>query len=110
MSFTAFVGGTAILPDRLLEEAVVVCRDGKIASVGKSKPPKGAQLVDLKGGYLSPGFVDIHVHGGNGADFMDGTPEAVVTACLAHAKHGTTTIFPTTTTGSPEQILEMLGA
>ncbi len=67
-------------------------------------------MVDAGGGYISPGFVDLHVHGGAGADFMDGTVAAVQTACRAHARHGTTTIFPTTTTGSPEQILGMLSA
>lgn len=41
---------------------------------------------------------------------MDGTPDAVRTACRAHLRHGTTTIFPTTTTGSPEQIHSMLNA
>jgi N-acetylglucosamine-6-phosphate deacetylase len=50
------------------------------------------------------------VHGGAGADFMDGTPEAVVAAARAHARHGTTTLFPTTTTGSEEQIAAMLRA
>lgn len=50
----------------------------------------------------------MHVHGGANADFMDGSVDAVRTACQAHARHGTTTIFPTTTTGSPEQITAML--
>jgi N-acetylglucosamine-6-phosphate deacetylase len=110
MTCIAFVGGTVILPDRVVDGVGVVCRDGVITSVGKAKPPSGAQIIDLRGAYLSPGFVDIHVHGGNGADFMDATLNAVTTACIAHAKHGTTTIFPTTTTGSPDQILAMLDA
>ena len=110
MTCTAFVGGTAILPDRLLEDAVVVCRDGLIASVGRRPPPKSARVVDLRGAWLAPGFIDIHVHGGNGADFMDGSLDAVRTACLAHLRHGTTTIFPTTTTGSATQLLAMIKA
>jgi N-acetylglucosamine-6-phosphate deacetylase len=97
-----FHNGTAILPDRLLPDAVVVCEGGRITRVGRArKLPRDATLVDAKGGYLAPGFVDIHVHGGDGADFMDGTADAVRAACRAHARHGTTTIFPTTTTGSP---------
>ncbi len=94
----------------MIETATVVCRDGKIVSVGNAELPEDAQRIDLHGDFLSPGFVDIHVHGGNGADFMDATVEAVATACLAHAKHGTTTIFPTTSTGSPEQIMAMIDA
>jgi N-acetylglucosamine-6-phosphate deacetylase len=107
-----FTHVTAILPDRLMVDAWVLCEDGKIVTVSTKKPKVLAetQIVDGRGGYLSPGFIDIHVHGGDGADFMDGTSEAVRLACRAHARHGTTTIFPTTTTGSPEQIHAMLDA
>ena len=47
--------------------------------------------------YLAPGFVDLHVHGGDGADFMDGTAEAFRTVCRCHARHGTTSLTPTST-------------
>lgn len=110
MSSVIFLNGTLILPDRLLPDGMVLCRNGKIVSAGKANKrlPEDAQIIDAKGGYISPGFIDIHVHGGDGADFMDGTPEAVANACRAHARHGTTTIFPTTTTGSVEQIMAMI--
>ena len=112
MSLLVLLNGTAILPDGLIENAMVVCQGGVITSVGpaRRKVPAGAEVIDAKGGYISPGYVDIHVHGGAGADFMDGTVEAVRTACQAHARHGTTTLFPTTTTGSPAQIEAMLAA
>jgi N-acetylglucosamine-6-phosphate deacetylase len=108
-----FGNGTAILPDRLLSDAVVVCSKGKIVAVGASRKvrvPRGAEFIDARGGYISPGFVEMHVHGGDGADFMDGTADAVRTAVRAHTRHGTTSIFPTTTTGSPAQIDAMLNA
>lgn len=110
MSALAFVNGAAVLSDSLLEDAVIVCKRGRIVFVGKDlrRIPPEAKTIDAKGGYLSPGFIDIHVHGGGGADFMDGTAEAVRTVCRAHARHGTTTIFPTTTTGSPDQIMAMI--
>lgn len=113
MSSLVITHGTAILPDRVIENAAVHCLNGRIAWVGaagRKKTPAGAEVVDARGGYISPGFVDIHVHGGAGADFMDGTAEAVRTVCRAHARHGTTTLFPTTTTGSPAQITAMLQA
>lgn len=112
MSRLLFVNGSVVLPDRVLEDGVVECVDGRIARVGRAKGrlPIGAEVIDAGGGFIAPGFVDIHVHGGAGADFMDGTVEAVVTACRAHARHGTTTLFPTTTTGSPAQIQAMLAA
>ena len=105
-----FVNGTVILPDRLLRGATVECTGGRIRRIGRGRPPRGATVVDAAGGYVSPGFVDLHVHGGNGADFMDGTAEAVRTACQAHARHGTTTIFPTTTTGTEAQLAAMIAA
>jgi N-acetylglucosamine-6-phosphate deacetylase len=109
MSQLAFTG-TLILPDRLSPATTVLCRDGHIVSIGRRQPPRGVPVVDLGTGYLSPGFVDMHVHGGQGADFMDGNLAAVQTACRAHALHGTTSLFPTTTTGSPAQIAAMLSA
>ena len=106
-----FQNATAILPDRLLPEACIMVRDGVIEKVKPGlRPPKNATVIDAKGGYLSPGYIDVHVHGGGGADFMDGQAEAVRTACQVHARHGTTTIFPTTTTGSPEEIHAMIAA
>ncbi len=107
-----FVNVTAILSDRLIENAVVVCHDGVIQSVDTHQSGASLQgnIIDGRGGYLSPGYIDIHVHGGGGADFMDGSVEAVRTACIAHARHGTTTLFPTTTTGSPASIFAMFQA
>lgn len=103
---------TAILRDRLLPNARLVLREGRIAELGRAgkRAPRDAQVLDARGGWVSPGFVDVHVHGGGGADFMDGTPEAVRTVCAIHARHGTTTIFPTTTTGTPLEIHEMVAA
>lgn len=103
---------TAILPDKLLPDARLIIRGGRIEKVGRAtaRLPKGAAVIDAQGGYVSPGFIDIHVHGGAGADFMDGTVQAVRTTCRAHARHGTTTIFPTTTTGAPEEIHAMIAA
>ncbi len=110
MSSVLFSNVTAILPDRLLESAFVWCENGKIKSVTTHRPKGQVTEVDGRGRHLSPGFVDIHVHGGRGHDFMDGTVEAIRGACLAHLHHGTTTIFPTTTTGSSDQIHAMLNA
>src|SRR5688500_7784262 len=108
-----FRNGTAILPDRLVPNAAVLCSAGKIIAVGpasKVRAPKDAVVVDARGGYISPGFVELHVHGGDGADYMDGTVEAVRVSNRAHTRHGTTSICPTTTTGSPAQLDAMLKA
>lgn len=103
--------GNVILPDRVLPDGVVLCERGRIVEVSRRKRlPREARVIDAGTGYISPGFVDIHVHGGAGADYMDGTAEAVRTANRAHRRHGTTTIFPTTTTGSPEEVERMIAA
>ena len=106
-----FHKGRIILGDRLLEEAALVVSEGRILEIGPAEEVlsrTSGERIDLAGAYLSPGYVDLHVHGGMGADYMDGTPEAVITANRAHARHGTTTIFPTTTTGSRAQLERML--
>src|SRR5262245_11225758 len=108
-----FLNGTLILPDRLVPDGVAVARGGRIRRIGRRRDisvSKTAEVVDVRRGWLAPGFVDIHVHGAAGADYMDGTEAAVRTANRCHARHGTTTIFPTTTTGSRTQNEAMLGA
>lgn len=112
MPVISFLGGTAVLPDRLVEDAVVVCRNGTITYVGNSQKrvPSSSAVIDAKGDFICPGFIDIHIHGGGGCDVMDGTVDAVRAVCRAHAKHGTTTLFPTTSTGSESQIHAMLRA
>src|SRR6056297_100379 len=117
-----FYNGNIVLPDRLLKAGIVVCEDGRIVDVAAtgqipipaSSTPANSQqadeLIDLRGAFLAPGFIDLHVHGGAGHDFMDGSEQAIAAACRAHLSHGTTTIFPTTTTGSPEQLHVMLQA
>lgn len=104
--------GKLILSDRVLEDGEIQVRDGQIAAVGNraelAPPPEGAMTVDAGDGYIGPGFIDLHVHGGAGADFMDGTDEAFATVLAAHARHGTTSIVPTTTAARHEQILAML--
>src|SRR5439155_17519597 len=58
--------------------------------------------------FVAPGFIDLHVHGGAGADFMDGTHEAFTTVCRAHARHGTTSLTPTSTVARHDQTLRFL--
>jgi N-acetylglucosamine-6-phosphate deacetylase len=102
--------GNLVLPDSVLPDAFLLIRSGKIASIQTECPSWSGPIIELKSGYVSPGFIDIHVHGGGGADYMDGTVEAVKKANRAHLRHGTTTIFPTTTTGTPEQLERMVQA
>ncbi len=99
--------GRLVLPDRIVSRGLLEVRDGRIYAIRRQA---GAAEVDAEDGYIVPGYIDIHVHGGGGADYMDGDPEAIRVANRAHAARGTTTLFPTTTTGSPAQISRMLNA
>ncbi len=71
---------------------------------------EGAETVDGNGLYASAGFIDLHTHGAGGADFMDGTGEAFLTACRTHLAHGTTTIFPTTLAAAREETARSIEA
>ena len=105
--------GNLVLPDSLLEDGCLIVQDERIEYSGAwdIAPVSDEDSVQsLKDGWIAPGYVDIHVHGGDNADYMDGTVEAVKIANRIHARQGTTTIFPTTTTGLPEQIETMLNA
>jgi N-acetylglucosamine-6-phosphate deacetylase len=110
MSIRYFLGGTIILADRLLQRGAVTVEDSQITAVHPiaARTLPDAEIIDLQGEYLAPGFVDLHVHGGAGADFMDGTPEAFQTVCRAHARHGTTSLLPTTTVARQEQHVAFL--
>lgn len=107
MAITVFTNGILVLPGALLRGAELACEDGRITAVGWDLPRRG-EIVDLGGQYLAPGFVDIHVHGGDGADFMDGTPEAFLTVCRCHLRHGTTSLTPTSTVARMDQYLRFL--
>ena len=102
-----FYHANIVLPDRIIAGSVTA-DDGKISGIYSGIPDEKVtrhyELVDCGGQYLSPGFIDIHTHGAGGHDFMDGSEEALIGACKEHLKHGTTSICPTTLTGTNEEL------
>lgn len=80
-----------------IKDGSIVIKGNKIADIiNNSREIEGIdKIIDAKGMHVVPGGVEIHVHGGAGADFMEGTEEAFRTAIDAHMKYGTTSIFPT---------------
>ncbi|OWK41259.1 N-acetylglucosamine-6-phosphate deacetylase [Fimbriiglobus ruber] len=107
MSTVTFLNATLVLPDRLLNATTLTAESGRIRDIGRA-PTTGGTTVDLGGAYLCPGFIDLHVHGGDGADFMDLTPAAFEAVCRCHARHGTTALTPTSTVATYEQYLGFL--
>src|SRR5918997_512558 len=64
---------------------------GRIVAVGSGGPPDGAGTVhDLERRYLLPGFIDLHMHGGGGAQVTTDDPDEIMTAVGFHRRHGTT--------------------
>lgn len=91
-------------------EAPVLCvKDGKIEGFSNAAP-EGYEKVDCGGGHILPGFIDIHLHGGGGADFMDAIPEAFRTVAETHMRCGTTSLAPTTVACTRETLFDMFAA
>ena len=98
-----FKNARIVLPEAIIDGCVET-ENGIITAVRRGKADGCAQSIDVHGQYLCPGFVEIHTHGAGGADFMDGTEEAFLTACRTHLQHGTTTIYPTLLAASNEEL------
>lgn len=101
---TKIINGKILTPAGVLEGQSIVF-DEQILCVGEGD---AEQVIDAKGGYVSPGFIDTHLHGGGGHDFMDGTVEAIVGAAECHLQHGTTTMYPTALSSTKESMLLFL--
>ena len=103
---TCIKNARVFTPYRMIDCGYVVFEGKKITAVGAGDPelPENCTVLDAGGSYVSPGFIDIHTHGGGGYDFMDGTVEAYLSAVRMHLKHGTTTILPTTMTSTLEDL------
>ncbi len=86
-----------ICGNRLIDGYLYI-EDGKIAAITEEALP-AEEHYDFRGKYVSPGFIDIHTHGGGGYAFMNSSTEDVVAGCNFHLRHGTTTILPTISAG-----------
>ncbi len=107
---TVIYNGTVILPDHILENGYVLFENGVISDVGTEffEDQFQGEKIDAQGNYISPGFIDIHAHGGGGFRFIDGTKEAVINIAKIHAEHGTTTLFPTVSSFDYEKTLQVI--
>ncbi len=112
MKTRAVTNATRIVtPEVVLEDATLIVSEGRIVEVGLAaivRVTADAHVIDARGLSVLPGFLDVHVHGGGGADTMDATPDALRAVCRTHAAHGTTGLLATTMTQSRDKITAAL--
>lgn len=103
---------TLIRRHDLLPDAAIDIENGKILAVHTAPPAQDPAFACFDGGglYAAPGFIDLHLHGGGGVEFMDATPEEIRRGCAAHARHGTTSLLPTTLAAPDAMTLRMIEA
>ncbi len=94
----AIVNGKIILKDRIVEDAVILYSNVIEGIVSKDTIPENAEIIDAKGGYVSPGFIDLHIHGYLGKDVCDGEEESIRTISKGIVENGVTGYLPTTMT------------
>ncbi len=103
------VNGKILTPYRIIPYGSVLITGGVITAIAEGNiDVNNAFEIDAKGNYIAPGFIDIHVHGGGGHDFMDGSENAFLKAAETHARYGTTSMSPTTLTSEKEDLMKTL--
>jgi N-acetylglucosamine-6-phosphate deacetylase len=87
----ALANARVVTPRRVLEPGWLTVKDGRIVAVGAGDPPDVDDAVhDLAGRYVLPGFIDLHMHGGGGAQITTDDPDEILAAVAFHRRHGTT--------------------
>ena len=101
--------GKIITPQRILNNGCLLINDGIIEAVSeKNIEATDIIEIDAQGNYVSPGFIDLHVHGGGGHDFMDNTITAFLEIAKVHAQHGTTSMYPTTLSSEKNDLISTI--
>jgi N-acetylglucosamine-6-phosphate deacetylase len=107
------VNGKIIAPSGILDGHALVIEGARIEKIVHTDTlmmSAAEEIIDARGGFVAAGFIDLHVHGGNGADAMDATLESLAKISQFHASGGSTTIVPTTVTASAEAISKTITA
>jgi N-acetylglucosamine-6-phosphate deacetylase len=108
---TVLLARQLLTPLECIENAALVIDSGIIAAVGTRDAvpiPSQARVVDCGDSILTPGLIDIHVHGGAGHDVMEGTEESLAAIERSMVRYGVTSYCPTTVTAPLDQTLRSL--
>ncbi len=101
-------------PRNEIADGVVIISNGRIAQIGQIGPwgelelPSSVTVIDVRPHFVAAGFIDLHVHGAAGRDFMDCDDDAFDAICRWHAERGTTALLATTCAAPLVQIHEAL--
>lgn len=105
------VGARVVTPQGVLDPGWVHVLDGRLAALGPGEPPPPVEPVGadpepvrLDGGWLLPGFVDLHCHGGGGASMTGADADAVAAVAALHLSHGTTTLVGSLVSAPPDAL------
>ncbi|MFE7973700.1 N-acetylglucosamine-6-phosphate deacetylase [Streptomyces shenzhenensis] len=101
---TVLAGARVVLPTGIVTDGRVIVEGTRIAA----DSPADAEVIDVRGHWLVPGFVDVHNHGGGGASFS-GTADEILTAIRTHRLHGTTTLVASTVTDDMDFLVKQAG-
>ncbi len=94
----AIINGKIILKDRIVENCALLYSDTIEGIVPEENIPQSADIINAEGGYVSPGLIDLHIHGYLGKDVCDGEEESIRTISAGLVKNGVTGYLPTTMT------------
>jgi len=104
----AIKNGIVFSPDGFVEKIDVILQEGKILGMAHCLSSFDGEVIDAKGGYVLPGFIDIHMHGIAGHDIMEGTDESILAMIGVLPEHGVTSFLPTTVTAPALEIRQAL--
>lgn len=110
---TFLLGGIILTPEKKLSDTAVKIEQGKIKGLiaqSEIRKHKNHEIIHLDGGYITPGLIDLHVHGSKNADTMDASYDSLNTMSLFFAEHGVTSFLATTLSASKEDIIKSLMA
>lgn len=104
----AIINGKIVLQDRVLENSALLYTDVIEGIVPCDNIPEDCEVIDAKGGFVTPGFIDLHIHGYMGKDVCDGEEESIRTISNGIIANGVTSYLPTTMTTDMEIIKKSL--